>query len=67
MTRPYTHVAEKYINEYVDLKLAGDKAKARHLRELLVKYFNYTPVELDIFVEERLIDMDNLLKEQTNQ
>ena len=56
MTRPYTHAAEKYINEYVDLKLAGD-SKARHLRVLLVKYFNYTPVELDIFVEERLLEI----------
>jgi len=59
MTRPYTHAAERYINEYVDLKLAGD-SKARHLRVLLVKYFNYTPVELDIFVEERLLEIDQV-------
>jgi len=60
MTRPYTHAAEKYINEYVDLKLAGDNSKARHLRELLVKYLNYTTIELDIFVEERLLEIDQV-------
>lgn len=61
MTRPYTHAAEKYINEYVDLILAGDKtAKARHLRVFLIKHLNYTRAELDIFVEERLIEINKV-------
>ena len=62
MTRPYTHAAEKYINEYVDLMLAGDKVKARHLRPLLIKHLHYTPVELDIFVEERIIELERAAK-----
>ena len=57
MTRPYTHAAEKYINEYVDCMLEGDKSKATHLRKLLIKHLNYTRAELDIFVEERLIEI----------
>ena len=65
MTRPYTHAAEKYINGYVDLMLAGDKVKARHLRVLLIKHLQYTPMELDIFVEERLIEIDNVGKTTT--
>lgn len=62
MTRPYTHAAEKYTNEYVDLRIAGDKVKARHLRPLLIRHLHYTPVELDIFVEERLIEIDKIGK-----
>ena len=62
MTRPYTHAAEKYINEYVDYMLAGDKVKARHLRPLLIKHLHYTPVELDIFVEERIIELERAAK-----
>lgn len=62
MTRPYTHAAEKYINEYVDYMLAGDKVKARHLRALLIKHLNYTSVELDIFVEERFIEIERAAK-----
>ena len=62
MTRPYTHAAEKYINEYVDLMLAGDKVKARHLRPLLIKHLHYTPVELDIFVEERIFELERAAK-----
>lgn len=63
MTRPYTHATEKLVNEYVDLVLGGDRAIARHLRVKLIKYFQYTREELDIFVEERLIEIDNMLKE----
>ena len=63
MTRPYTHAAEKYINEYVDLRIAGDKStKARRLRNLLIKHLQYTPAELDIFVEERYIELDSMLE-----
>ena len=62
MTRPYTHAAEKYINEYVDYMLAGDKVKSRHLRPLLIKHLHYTPVELDIFVEERIIELERAAK-----
>ena len=57
MTPSYTHAAEKYINEYVDCMLEGDKSKAIHLRKLLIKHLNYTRAELDIFVEERLIEI----------
>lgn len=63
MTRLYAHAAEKYVNEYVDLRIAGDKsARARHLRVLLLKYLQYTPAELDIFVEERYIEFNSVLE-----
>ena len=62
MTRPYAHAAKKYINEYVDCMLEGEKSKATHLRKLLIKHFNYTRAELDIFVEERLIEIDKIGK-----
>ena len=61
MTRPYTHAAEKYINEYVDLVLSGDKSgKARHLRVMLITKLNYTRQELDFFVGERLIEIEKI-------
>jgi hypothetical protein len=58
----YAHAAEKYINEYVNCMLVGEKSKATHFRKLLMKHFNYTRAELDIFVEERLIEIDKIGK-----
>ena len=58
MKHSYALAAEKYINEYVDYMLEGEKSKATHFRKLLIKHFNYTRAELDIFVEERLIEID---------
>lgn len=61
MIRPSTHAAERYINEYVDLILDGDKsARARHLRVMLITKLNYTKQELDSFVEERLLEIDQV-------
>ncbi len=62
-----TIFAETYIKDYVHCRVTGQFAKTRKLHRLLIRGLQYTKEDLDLFVEERYIELDQSLDHLLNK
>jgi len=62
-----TIFAETYIKGYVHCRVTGQFTKTRKLHKLLIRGLQYTKEDLDLFVEERYIELDQSLDHLLNK